>query len=123
MIIPGGNILALAMRMMRPATVTWYAANGRTTDTVGQWVTSYATPVTIKGSMQAVQRDRYEFMGLDVQKNYVLFFTTSPLIDVRRGTSPDKIVYGGRTYICESSSPWQAIDGWTQMLCVDVGAA
>lgn len=120
MMVPGSNLLNAALRVIAPQVVQYYAFTGRTTNANGYDVSTYAAPVNLAGSLQAVQRELYEKMGLDFQVNYVNFYISRNTLDVARDVSGDQIVYAGRKYNCLSRTPWFAQDGWDAILCAEV---
>lgn len=120
MAFPGNNILNAAFSAIAKQTVSYSVYTGRTTNAAGFLVPSFAAPVPIQGSVQAVPRHKYEYMGLDFQKNYVMFYTSSPVIDLQRDVSGDKFSYGGKNYQCQSKTDWMTVDGWSSVLSVQV---
>lgn len=123
MSVPGSNLLTRAARLIRLQNVSYRRYTGRTTNGAGFDVSTYATAVTIKGSVQPVPRAMYERLGLDFQKNYVTLYTVTGVVDIARGAGSDQIDWNGRRFQVESETDWHAMDGWTGALCVDVGAA
>lgn len=121
--IPGSNILKQALSIIASQTISYYKATGRSLNAIGQYITTYASPVSILGSFQPVPRTLYQVYGLDFQKSYFTFYTSTNLIDVQRDVSPDKIVFNSQTYQCISNNDWFAIDGWVGMLCVLITGA
>lgn len=122
MIVPGSNLLSIASRVIRFQRVAWRAWVGRTENDLGQWVSSFGPPIVIRGSWQPVQRDRYEQQGLDLTRKYYNFYTSHPLrgVDIDRGA--DQVDYRGRRHDVVDVEPWDAEDGWSHVLLVDVGA-
>ena len=122
MTIPGSNLLNLASTVIALPTVIYVRNTGRSEpNAIGNYVPTYAAPQNIKASVQAVNRSRYEYLGLDFQKNYSLLYTSTNIIDLGRDVSGDLIAYNGRILQCESEADWFAMDGWTAVLCIDVG--
>lgn len=121
MTVPGLNVLATSFRLISPQTVLYYPTIGRSLNSVGQDVTAYAAPFNIVGSFQPVPKTLYKILGLDFQKNYVNFFTNTPLVDIHRNVSGDQIVFNNLRYQCESSTPWFNMDKWVAILCVEIG--
>lgn len=117
MSIPGSDILLDALTVIASQYVTYYKAVNRDLNPVGQDVTFYAPPATIFGSFQPVPRSMYTAYGLDFNKTYYTFYTPMDLMDIQRNVSNDKIVFNGKTFQCEASNDWFAIDGWVGMLC------
>jgi len=121
--IPGGNLFTMASRLIAQQVVQYSRWASRTPNDVGQDVDTYAEAVPMSGSVQAVPRALYQALGLDFTKSYVTFTTPNDIQDLGRDRTGDKFTYFGRTYFVESETDWHDIDGWTQALCVDVGAA
>lgn len=120
--VPGGNLYNKAISLIQKQTVAYYAYTGRTTNDYGVDVATYAAPVNITGSLQAVPRNRYTTLGLDFQKDYVTLFCPRNLLDLQRDVSGDLFTYDGRTFKVESLTDWFAQDGWVQALAVQTTA-
>lgn len=120
MIHPGSNILNIAMGVIATQRVTWHEYAGRTTDAMGVHIAAYSAPRVIRGSWQPVNRARYEALGLDFAKRYYMYFTSNPVRGVYTGRSADLIDYRGRRHEVVDVQPWDAEDGWSQVLVVDV---
>jgi hypothetical protein len=116
--IPGSNLLNMALSVINTQTVQYYKAKSRTLNAVGQYVTSYDDPINVAGSFQPVPRTLYEKYGLDLQKDYFTFYVSQDLIDIQRDVSPDQIVFNSKTYQCLSANDWFEMDGWVGILCV-----
>lgn len=118
--IPGGNLLNLALSVIAAQPIQWLQFDAETVQSNMAVSLSYKTPVTIAGSLQPVPRSLMEILGLDMNKSYVNIFTSNNVIDIERDISSDRFTYGGTTYQGLSSTPWRNIDGWNQILCVQV---
>lgn len=121
--IPGQNILNMALTVIAKQQITYYQFVSRTPNIIGQDVTTYAAPVTLVGSWQPVPRKLYITYGLDLQKDYFTFYTSNNLLDITRDVSGDQISFMGRRYQVESDNDWFQLDGWKGVLCVDLGQA
>lgn len=122
--IPGSNVLSLALRAIGPQTVTLYRFASRSIAATGREVSVYAPPVTVRdGSVQPVPRMRYAAMGLDLTRSYVTWFTSAAVRGVERDRAPDVFVFGGRRYDVTSVTAWNLQDGWNEITGVDVGPA
>lgn len=118
--IPGSNILNAALRVISSTPVQYYKYVSRVSNDVGLFNTTYLSPITIKGSLQPVEKSLYAELGLDLSKKYVDLFVQNDILDVNRDVSGDQFIYGSETYQCESSEPWFLIDGWTAIHAVRV---
>jgi hypothetical protein len=118
--IPGSNILSMALGVIGKSTFSHYAFKSRTPNAIGQDVPIYALPVALQGSVQPVPRSLYQQYGLDFQRNYINVYVSKAVLDVTRNVSGDMIVWNGHSFECVSTTPWNSIDGWTAVLCVQV---
>jgi hypothetical protein len=123
MIIPGSNILKMALTVIAQQSVQYFRFTGRVNNDIGNFINAYADPVILRGSWQFIPRRLYVGMGLDLQKTYVNFYTPNNVADIQRGAAGDQLVFDSRKYQVESLTPWLAQDGWVCALCVDIGAA
>ena len=118
--IPGQNLLKMALTVIAKQTVTYYKYASRSLNDVGQDVTVYEPPVQIKGSLQPIERKMYEKFGLDMQNDYVIFYVPQDILDIERDVSGDQIEYNGNRYQCQSDTEWFSQDGWDAILCVKI---
>ena len=114
------NILQQAMSLIETQPLLYFAFIDRTTMANGMLVPSYAPAINVKGSIQPVPRTLMEFLGLDMQRNYVNIFISQSIIDIDRDVSSDKFQYRSVTYQVLSLTKWENIAGFNQALCVQV---
>jgi len=120
MSVPGSNILNQALRLIARQTISYIAYVSRATNSIGNWVTTYADPVNVLGSIQPVSRVLMQTLGLDMQKHYVNIFVPQNIVDIRRDVTSDQFVFAGAKYQALSITKWVTVDGWNQVLCVEV---
>lgn len=118
--IPGVNLLALAQTVIGTQAVQYFRFLSRTNNAIGQFVSSFAAPVTINGSFQPVPRQKYAEMGLDMARDYAYFYSTTPIEDVGRDRAGDQLVFNGFRWEVSGRNDWTAIDGWNGVLVVRV---
>ncbi len=121
--IPGSNLLRSALRLIKPTQILYLQATGRTQNAVKQFVATFADPVPLMASVQAVNRDTYNELGLDFQKNYIKVFASKNIVDLGRDTSGDRLIFNGKLYQIESQVDWFVMDGWASCLAVYVSPA
>ncbi len=120
MYIPGQDLLKMALTMIARQRLTYYKFAGRSTNSVGQYVTTYLNPVVVDGSWQPVPRQLYMQYGLDLQKSYYTFYTSNNVLDLRRDVSADQLAFNGQRYQVQSNNDWYALDGWKGILVVQL---
>lgn len=118
--IPGGNILNMALSVIARQSFQYYKFAARVTNEAGFDVPTYSAPLSITGSVQPIPRTMYSNLGLDFQKNYYNFYLAKNIIDINRDVSGDQMVFNCKQYQCISKTDWFALDGWDAVLCVEV---
>lgn len=120
MLVPGSNLLALAMGPIARQSLQWRAFVSRSVNAAGDFVSVFADPVAITGSFQAVNRNTYQLLGLNLQQKYSNFYTQADVKTVERDREGDLVDFAGETWQCESDQDWHSVDGWRKILCVRV---
>lgn len=121
--IPGSNLLALAMGPIATQTLQWQAFVSRTRTAAGDWVSTFAASADIGGSFQPVNKKLYQQLGLNLAKNYWTLYTQANVLSSDRDREGDRISYNGQLFTAESiNSDWMGPDGWRSILCVGVPA-
>lgn len=119
--VPGSNLLVDALDLIESQPVSYQQTTGWTTNAAGRNEPSYAPAVDVTvGSVQAVNKDRYQILGLDLQKEYVMWYVPQSVVGTQRNSKGDLITYAGHTYQLESTVNWFAQDGWMSIACVQV---
>jgi hypothetical protein len=118
--IPGSNILAMALTAIAPSTVQYYKWLSRETNAIGLLVDDYDEPYCISGSLQPVPTSMYQTLNLDFNKKYFMLYTTTDIEDLARDTSSDQIGFNGKRYQVTSRSEWNTIDGWNGIMMVQI---
>jgi len=86
----------------------------------GDYESTFAAPAAIQGSFQAINKKLYQELGLNLAKNYATLYTSASVLPTTRDREGDRIIFAGKVWQCESDQNWQAMDGFTKMLCVEV---
>ena len=121
MIVPGANLLGMALGVIQPQTVKHLRWMGSTIGANGQDVNTYAGPVDIQGSMQSTDSTLLANLGLaESQANYKTLYTSANVATVWRDKNGDLIEFDGKRYQCLTSLDWRAQDGWQGVLAVQV---
>lgn len=123
MLVPGGNLLNIALGAIRGQLVGYRAWQSRAPNAAGKLVDVFADRVEIPGSIQPMDGVRVQMMGLDLQKSYAILYASHPARPVSKDRGADLFDYAGRTYSASDRVDWEAQDGWNGLLLVDVGAA
>lgn len=118
--IPGANLLSMASRVIRFETIGHRAFVSRAVNAAGDFVSVFADPVDIQGSMQPLNKKLYQELGLNLSKNYIMLYTSAAVSPPVRDREGDLLTFGGKTWQCESDQSWASVDGFTKMLCVEV---
>lgn len=123
--IPGLNLLALALTVITSNSVNYFAFANRVTQPNGVDLTTYHPFITItQGSLQPVDRSLYKEYGLDWEKTYYVWYVPNlNASDIARDTSADIIEADGNRLQLAGGTDWFARDGWKSFLAVVIGPA
>ena len=117
----GQNLLALALTIIAKQKVSYYEFLGRITNAAGDRVDTFADPRDICGSFQPINTNYYAQLGLDFTKSYVMWYDpTAATKELTRGTTGDKISFGGATFQVLSANDWKNVDGWVGVMLVRI---
>lgn len=119
--VPGSNLLAAALTVIAPQAVDWRAYAGKTTRADGQQIDTYADPVTLYGSWQAVTSADKALYGLTLSSDYAVFYASTPMQNAVRDEAPDQFTYAGRRWSVIARTGWFVMDGWDSVLVIDIG--
>lgn len=120
MIVPGANLLNEAFACIGTSTVQYQQSLSRALNTVGQWVSTYANPVPIQCSVQAVPRNKYVQLGLDLNKEYVSVFVPRHWKIFERDLTGDQFIFDKQLFRIENDSDWFVQDYWVSITAVKV---
>lgn len=119
--VPGSNVLNKAFNAIARDILWYYQAIGTTQNAIGQRVVEYQDGVQVRGSFQPVPKSKYTHIGLDLQKSYFYLFISRNFIDLQRNIAADQLGFRGQRFQIQSNTEWYNIDGWLQILCVELG--
>lgn len=120
--IPGSNLLNQALTVIASQTVQYFAALSRQTNNIGLVTAVHSAPIDIKGSVQAVPLVNYERLGLDMNREYIMFYASLDMRDAQRDRTTDYLGWNGSRWDIINVTAWHGIDGWSSVLAVNVGA-
>src|SRR3982750_125799 len=118
--IPGGNLLNKALTVITRQSFQYVQFLGNVDNDIGQAVPTYATPIPLTGSAQPPARQLMEQYGLQFNQNNMVFFSSHHILDVTRESSGDHILFAGKRWQVLYIVPWYTIDGWNQIITVEV---
>jgi hypothetical protein len=123
MMIPGANLFNLATRVIGTQPIGYEQHQSRAQNGVGQWITTFNTPIVLAASVQAVDRSKYIEWGLSLEKKYMMLYLAADVFDLDRDLTPDQFLFDGCKWQIEGEADWYARDGWTRVLVVKQGSA
>lgn len=123
MLVPGSNLLSMALRVIAPQGVQWRAWVSETRLANGNLSNVYATAVAIEGSLQPVSLTLVQTLGLDLSQSYMMLYTSAAVKALQRDRAADIVSYGGSWYQIENQIDWHTQDGWSAYLCIRTGPA
>lgn len=121
MLVPGANLLGVALGAIRGQLVGYRAWTGRAPDAKGILKDVFAERVEIPGSIQPMDGVRVQMLGLDIQKNYATLYAMQPVEPVSKDRGADQFDYAGKVYTASNKTDWHAQDGWNGVVLVEIG--
>lgn len=118
------NLLPIAMAATAVLgcnkTFQYYRYQETIGDDMGRDVPRYADPKSVTGSVQAVSNKMYEQLGLDLNKNYKIIYSSELIQSIAEKIQPDRIVYDNRTFEVVENKNWYETNGYTKILIVEL---
>lgn len=112
------NLLGMALGPIGRQRFWLLKWTGRTADPTGLAVDSYAEPIECSGSIQDVQQDTYEKIGLNYEQNVRNVWTEEKVRALDGQNGPDLLVFEGRVWTVYKTTPWNEYNGWNQVVAV-----
>lgn len=118
------NLLPIAMNATSilgcNKTFLFYKYIGTIIDDLGRDKPDFAEPVRITGSVQPVSNKMYEQLGLDLDKNYKIIYSSALINSIAEDIQPDRVVYDNRTFEIVENKNWYETNGYTKILMVEL---
>lgn len=121
--IPGANLLGLAHQLIGFQKAVHWRNKAIDEGIDGVETPKFHPSKPISGSMQPIPKDAYQYRGLDLNKNFMLFYTSVILQDLTRDKAPDMLDYAAVRYNVQSKTDWQNQDHWCGYILVEIGPA
>lgn len=120
MMVPGSNLLNMALGVIQPTlNVTYQEYQGKVTNEFGTNVVQYGPEVPLTGvSVQPMTKAQVKQTGLELNRSYVQIWTTTNVQGGYRGRENDLINWAGHKWQVMPDSDWLIQDGWTRIIAV-----
>jgi len=118
--IPGVNLLKMAQTVIAKQPFTYYKNAGRTKNAIGNFVQSFEPGVEMWDTVQPIPQAVIRQMGLPMEKNYLIVYTSTDMRTLARGGSSDEIEFDNKRWKALESNDWVAIDGWEGLIFVEL---
>lgn len=114
------NLLKKALKLIPGESYQYLKYIDEEVNEMGIAVAQHAEPQIITGSVQSPENSLYEQMGLNLDRNYKIFYGAVDIKGNEAQPQPDKFIYNGKTYETVKNSDWFNYDGWCGVLAVEV---
>lgn len=98
----------------------FYKYSKTTVDDMGRDVPEFEAPIPQTGSVQAISNKMYEQMGLNLDNNYIVVYSSALIQSIAEKIQPDRIVYQNRTFEVVEDKNWYTTNGYTKALMVEL---
>lgn len=117
------NLLKQALQLIPGESYDYLQYLSEEINTMGISVPVYAEAVTItpdNGIVQSVENSLYQQLGLDLEKNYKIFYGAIDFKSNEKQEHPDRFIYKGAIYETVRNTNWFEYDGWSGVLAVEI---
>lgn len=114
------NLLNKALKLIPGENYQYLKYLGEQVNAMGIKVPTYATAITVYGSVQSPENSLYEQLGLSLEKNYKIFYGPEAIKGNEAQPQPDKFIYDGKTFETIRNADWFIYDGWCGVLAVEL---
>lgn len=117
------NLLKKALKLIPGESYQYLKYKDEEPNALGVMVATYEDAVTItpaNGMVQAPENSLYQQMGLDLDKNYKIFYGAVSIKGNEEKPQPDRFIYDGKTYETVKNTDWFNYDGWCGVLAVEI---
>lgn len=114
------NLLNKALKLIPPEQYQYLQFISQEPNEMGIMTANYKDPEMILGSVQSPENSLYQQMGLDLDKNYKIFYGAISIKGNEENPQPDRFIYDGKTYETVKNSDWFIYDGWCGVLAVEL---
>jgi len=117
------NLLKKALRLIPGESYQYLKYIDEQVNDLGIAVATYEEPITItpaNGIVQSAENSLYQQLGLDLDRNYKIFYGAVSIKGNEAQEHPDKFIYKGLTYETVKNTDWFNYDGWCGVLAVEI---
>lgn len=117
------NLLKKALNIIPGESYKYLKFEREEVNDFGISVPVYAEPVTItpaNGMVQSPENSLYQQLGLDLDKNYKIFYGAVSIKGNEDQPQPDQFIYDGKTFETVRNADWFNYDGWCGVLAVEL---
>jgi len=114
------NTYAKLRKIIKRQNIEYQTATNRTINDVGQYETTYTTPISMKAIVQPVNQTLMQTLGLDFQKVYITVHLPLEPKAIHAGESGDIITYNSNNYKIIHIEDWYATAGYTLVRAVQL---
>ena len=111
------EVLPIINNVIEPTTGTFQfrSMTGETINEIGTPIPSWSEWTTCQGTVQPVNRSRYEALGLDWSKKYVNAWGSCHMTTVDDARQPDQILWRGMLWNVTAVDQWDPHNGWVHV--------
>lgn len=118
-----GNLLKKALKLIPGESFQYLKYLGEQPNSFGVMIPTYADAVNIEpsnGIVQSPDNSLYQQLGLDLEKNYKIFYASTAIKGNEAQPQPDRFIYNGKIFETVKNTDWFNYDGWCGVLAVEV---
>ena len=110
------NLLKLAMSVIPPRDVVYYAYKSSEINAQGEVICTYEAPITLKAVVIEENMNVYQEHGLSPQKMHRTVYVNHKVNDTSNQKAADKFYFDGEYWRVISTLDWSIYNGWSSCI-------
>lgn len=107
-----GNLLSQALGVIPAQILQHRKLDGTSTNSLGVIVPTFGDAGPVRGSLQAVDEEVAQRLGITERERHRLFYSSADLFFGGPGEPSDQVVEGANIFDVIGETDWRSQDGW-----------
>ncbi|MBO5810418.1 MAG: hypothetical protein J6R32_06280 [Bacteroidales bacterium] len=115
-ILNSANLLKLAMSVIPPRSIQYYAYKNSTVNAYGELICTYELPITLKAVVIEENMNVYQEHGLSPQKMHKTIYVNHRIQDTANQNAADMFYFDNEYWRVISTVDWTIYNGWSSCI-------
>ena len=115
-ILNSANLLKLAMSVIPPRAIQYYAYKSSSVNAQGELICTYESPITLKAVVIEENMNVYQEHGLSPQKMHKTIYVNHRIQDTANQNAADMFYFDNEYWRVISTVDWTIYNGWSSCI-------